>query len=275
MIRIGEITYANCIPIFAGLRKKDPWGPYHYHPGDPATLNRLLYAGEIDLAPASSLEYGRHPDRYLLVPDLSISSGHEIQSVILLSRVPVEDLHRKTVLLSPASASSNALVRILLEKRYGINCRYAYADGEGSGLPPDSDARISIGDGALKAYLSPSGSPYLYDLSVLWREFTGLPFVFALWLVSREAVEREPGNVSRLVLRLHEARDYAQAHFPELAGEFENGLAIPAAALLRYWESISFALTAENIESLHRYYDYAEELGLIPESPPLYFFQGP
>ncbi len=274
MIRIGEITYANCIPIFAGLRKKDPRGPYGYRSGEPATLNRLIFSGEIDLAPASSLEYGLHPDRYLLVPDLSISSGHEVQSVILLSRVPVENLDGKTVLLSPASASSNALVRILLEKRYGMDCRYAYADGEGSTIPRECDARVSIGDGALKAYLNRSGASHLYDLSVLWREFTGLPFVFALWLVSREAAEREPENVRRLVLRLHEARGYAQSHFPQLAGEFEQRLEIPASALVRYWESISYDLSSEKIESLHKYYGYTEELGLIPESPPLNFFSG-
>lgn len=275
MIRIGEITYANCIPIFAGLRKKDPRGPYSYRSGEPATLNGLLFSGEIDLAPASSLEYGLHPDRYLLVPDLSISSGREVQSVILLSRVPVENLDGKSVLLSPASASSNALVRILLEKRYGIRCRYAYADGDGITIPPEYHARIAIGDGALKAYLNRSGASHFYDLSVLWREFTGLPFVFALWLVSREATEREPENVRRLVHRLHEARAYAQSHFTELAGEFEQRLEIPASALVRYWESISFDLSPEKIDSLQVYYGYAEELGIIPESPPLNFFSAP
>ncbi|MDX1765295.1 MAG: menaquinone biosynthesis protein, partial [bacterium] len=228
----------------------------------------------IDLAPASSLEYGLHPDRYFILPDLSISSGHEVQSVILLSRIPVENLDGKSILLSPASASSNALVRILLEKRYGIDCRYAYADGEGSTIPREYDARVAIGDNALKAYLNPSAMLHLYDLSVLWRDFTGLPFVFALWLVSREAAKREPENVRRIVQRLQEARNYAQSHFAELAGKFGQELDIPASALVRYWESISYDLSSEKIDSLHQYFDYAVELGFIPENPTLNFFSG-
>ena len=72
MIRIGEITYANSVPIFAALRKMGLADPYEFIPGEPAELNRMLYAGEIDLAPCSSFEYGLHPTEYFLIPDLSI-----------------------------------------------------------------------------------------------------------------------------------------------------------------------------------------------------------
>jgi chorismate dehydratase len=272
MIRIGEITYANCLPIFAALRKLAPRSDYTYVQGEPTTLNRFLFEGQIDLAPSSSFEYGLHPDQYLLIPNLSISSGQEIQSVLLFSRVPIEGLQGKRVLFSPASASSNALIQILLEKRYGLKPVYGFAGGEGSRIPEGWDARIAIGNPALRAYLSTMEDVQVYDLSVLWREYTGLPFVFALWLVRREAAEKQEQDVRRLAAWLQEANEYAQSHFAELAEEFETSLQLPAASLVRYWQSISFDLDKEKIESLTRYYAYAEELALIPENPPLHFF---
>lgn len=276
MIRIGEITYANSVPIFAALRKMGLADPYEFIPGEPSELNRMLHTGRIDLAPCSSFEYGLHPTEYFLIPDLSISSDREVKSVLLTSRCPIEELGGKMVLLSSASASSNALIRILLEKHYGHTCSYVFSGEAGSGLASDADARITIGNEALKAYLRKHKGleGYVYDLSLLWRDFTGLPFVFALWIIRREAVLREKEEISRLVQSLYRARDYAISHFPDMAGECGKTLEIPAEDLVRYWESMSFDLNEEKIKSLKSYFDYAEELGLIPKSPPLIFFPG-
>jgi len=276
MIRIGEIAYANSAPIFAALRRMGLADTYEFIPGEPAELNRMLYAGEIDLAPCSSFEYGLHPANYFLIPDLSISSDHEVESVLLISRLPIEDLHGKMILLSPASASSNALIRILLEKRYQAGCAYRFPEEGPHRSGFEANARIMIGNPALKVYLGKNRSRpgYVYDLSLLWRDFTGLPFVFALWIIRREAVLREKEEIARLVQSLYRARGFAESHFHEMAGEFEKALEIPAEDLVRYWESISFDLNEEKIKSLKSYFDYAEELGLIPKSPPLVFFIG-
>lgn len=276
MIRIGEITYANSVPIFAALRKMGLADPYEFIPGEPSVLNHMLYAGEIDLAPCSSFEYGLHPTEYFLIPDLSISSDHEVKSVLLISRFPIEDLDGRMIFLSRASASSNALIRILLEKHYKVGCTYRFPE-DGLHLPGfEADARIMIGNRALKAYLGKNrGQPgYVYDLSLLWREFTGLPFVFALWIIRREAVLRETEMISSLIQALYRARDFARSHIREIAGEFEKALEIPAEDLVRYWDSISFDLDEEKVKSLKSYFDYAEELGLIPKSPLLIFFPG-
>jgi chorismate dehydratase len=273
MIRIGEITYANCVPIFAALRKMAQGSEYIFVRGEPSELNRMLYKGEIDLSPSSSFEYALHPGEYLLAPGLSISSEREVKSVLLFSRYPIEALHEKTVLLSSASASSNALIQILLNKQFGHRCSYHLDDSGDSGLRHDGDARLMIGNPALKAHLEGEGEEYVYDLSLLWKEFTGLPFVFALWIIRRDAVRRMPGEIFRLVQGLYKAKDYAALHFSELAGDFETIMEIPKDELVRYWETISYDLDELKIKSLRLYYDYAEELGLIPQSPPLEFYE--
>ncbi len=273
MIRVGEITYANCLPIFAALRRGGEVDRYEFIRGEPSALNRMLYQGEVDLAPCSSLEYALHPEEYFLIPDLSISSEGEVKSVLLISRLPIDQLDGKKILLSSASASSNALIRILLEKRYGHKCDYLLPGEEGSGNSPEAEARVIIGNSALKSYLEKDEEKYIYDLSLLWNEFTGLPFVFALWIVRRDVVERNIEEVSRLIHGLSQAKEYALSHLAEIAEEFTKVLEISADDLVRYWESISYDLDQRKTESLRRYFDYAEELGLIPQSPPLKFIQ--
>jgi len=270
MLRIGEIPYANCIPLFHSLRKTGAGKNLSFVRGEPAILNRMLLAGQVDLAPSSSFEYGLHPDRYLLVPDLSISSGREIQSVLLFSAVPIEKLQGKTVLLSTASASSNALLRILLQKRYRLDCHYRFED-EGLHSTADAAARLDIGNSALKAHLRGEEEGFVYDLSVLWREFADLPFVFALWMIRRNVVQTQKDEISRLLRQLRKAREYSESHYPEIARDVEEAVGIPADDLVRYWKSIAYDLDPVKIQSLKRYFGYACELGLIPEPPPLHF----
>jgi len=270
MIRIGEIPYANCIPLFHSLRKGGGTTGLTFVRGEPATLNRMLYNGKVDLAPSSSFEYGLHPERYFLIPDLSISSGEEIQSVLLFSEVPIEELGGKAILLSSASASSNALLRILLRKRYKLKCHYSLAEG---GALEDAEiaARLDIGNSALKAHLKHEEKGLVYDLSVLWREFTGLPFVFALWMIRQEIVHEKEEEIHRLAAQLRQARSYAELHYPEIAREVAESVGIRADNLVRYWESISYDLDDDKIASLQHYFDEASDLGLIPQTPILRF----
>ena len=268
MIRIGEITYANCVPIFAALREMGNALGHEFVQGEPSALNRMLYAGEIDLAPCSSFEYGLHSEEYLLVPDLSISADKEVKSVLLLSQCPIENLNGKRVLLSNASATSNVLIQILLKRQYGHQCTYLLSEEEGE----KPDARIVIGNAALKAHLRGEEEAFAYDLSLLWNEFTGLPFVFALWIVRRDSAERMGEQIIQFIRDLLEARTYAESHFLEIAKKFEKELEIFPEDLVHYWETISYDLNHEKVKSLMRYFEEAVDMGLLEKSPSLEFF---
>ncbi len=273
MIRIGEIVYANCIPIYAALRAIVPQEHVRYIRGEPAELNRMLYEGGIDLAPCSAFEYGLHPERYWVVPDISIAAHREVRSVLLFSRVPIEKLQDRRVLLSPASATSNALLRILLEKRYGLRCRYDVGRATAGKLPPDADAQVAIGNEALRDYLRGEGGEHVYDLAELWHDFSGLPFVFALWMVRRDAAQTRSSEIGRFIQALQQARRLAPSRFEEVAGAAARTLDIAPADLLQYWHTIAYDLDEEKIVSLKRFFHDAEVLGLIPSAPPLRFFE--
>jgi chorismate dehydratase len=169
-------------------------------------------------------------------------------------------LNKKTVALTTASATSIVLLRILLEIRHSAVPLYIRYE-QGVENPKDrADAILTIGDLALMKAPSPD-YPYRYDLGELWREFTGLPFVFALWQVnSKKPVHKE---LSRLYDILMESRAYGLSHLPELAGESADRCGIPEPALLEYWDLFSYGFGEEERKGLMAYYQYAAELGAI------------
>src|SRR6185437_1811812 len=97
MIKLGRISYANMAPVFFRVEAE-----YEEVTGVPTELNRLLLAGELDTAPISSIEYARHADTLRLLPRLCVSSEGAVDSIQLVSRVPLEEI--KTVGITPESA---------------------------------------------------------------------------------------------------------------------------------------------------------------------------
>ena len=107
MIRLGRISYVNMAPVFFRLE-----ADVEEVTGVPTELNRRLLAGEIDLAPISSIEYGRNAERLRILPRLCVSSEGAVDSIQLVSRAPLARIER--VAVTPESATSAVLVRILL-----------------------------------------------------------------------------------------------------------------------------------------------------------------
>jgi chorismate dehydratase len=274
MLRIGRIAYANCTPIFHGLQEYAHADEYQFIGGVPSRLNAMLAAGEIDVCPSSSIEYALQPERYLILPNISISSTGAVGSVLLFSRIPIEDLHGRTVLLSSESATSVNLLRILVKKRFGCTCRFAV-----SSLPLDSalqgaDAMLLIGDAALRASLS---EPVLriYDLGELWHEWTGLPFVFALWLCNREVARARQVEVDRLANSLIASKEHACTSFESIAQRSPEAEWMGKNRLVDYWRNnLSFDLDKGHLDGLILFYRYCTELGLLLAEPELSFLTG-
>ena len=149
------------------------------------------------------------PDRYLILPGLSITSRTEVRSIILQSRVPMEELDGKKVALTTASATSVVLLRILLELRYKVVLPIPLSS-RGRTIPFGSvDAMLFIGDLALKT--RPTAEyPYLFDLGALWHRFTGLPFVFALWQVNyKKSIDKDLAMLYDILMQIEAVRSFA------------------------------------------------------------------
>jgi chorismate dehydratase len=274
MLRIGRIAYANCTPIFTALLDNGRCENYQFVSGVPAQLNAKLAAGTIDVCPSSSFEYARHSDLYYILPQLSISSTSAVASVLLFSRIPLDDLDGCTILLSSESATSVNLLRILLAKRFGFTCSFkVYAGGLDEALH-EYPALLLIGDTALRESVRRSDL-YIYDLGQLWSEWTGLPFVFALWLCRRAAAAESCTAMSRLAEELVLAKERARHTFQVIAERSDDLQWMGVERLTAYWqENISYDLGSSHLEGLKLFFRYCVELGLLPSTPALDFLDG-
>ncbi len=280
---IGRLPFLVCAPFFHSTLAGAPG--IDFRDGVPSFLNDELQAGRIDAAPSSSFEYGLHYRDYVLIPGVSTSSRMEMKSVLFLSQAPWETLSGKQVGLSPDSATSNALFRILCSERYHVRPELLSGTagakpGEMShgnpavlplgsrGAPPVG--QVFIGDKALGEALSGRWA-HKYDLADEWARWQGLPFSFGLWIVRRDAV-RGKGD---LVRRFHSILMESLAAFraqPEQALQAWTRVypsPLPHDLMLRFYETADYNFTAEHAESLRRFYALACSAGLLPEQPVL------
>lgn len=266
MLRIGEINYLNCTPLFSMLRAHFNTPEYHFVSGTPAVLNARLRCGEIDICPSSSIEYARNPGSYLILPDLSISADGPVKSVLLFSRLPIEHLGHASIGLTDESATSVALLKVILARHYKFTNSFTVVTGGVAEALLIHDAVLLIGDRALREDAERSDC-HVYDLGALWREFTGLPFVFALWLVRKETVTCGRGEVLQLHARLIRSKRLALDDLAGIAAGLEQKSWTNREFLINYWRTISYELTPRHIEGLRLYFQYAVECGILDVAP--------
>jgi len=270
MLRLGNIDYSNCYPIH-GPVLEDPRPEWlRVVDGTPSDLNRRLAAGELDVAPGSSIELARHAREYGALRGLCIGSDGPVESIVFATRRPLEELGGGTVALPTASATSRCLLRILLEIRLGVrpdrvDFDQSAADPMAPGLEFPSgpvDGALFIGDVALRR--RPARGETCIDLGAEWTSWTGLPFVYALWLVREQASGRP--ETQELHRRFLAERDSFRARVSTLADRAGARYAIPPSRLVSYWSRIRYELDDRMLAGLRHFLDLAAEIG---EAPPV------
>lgn len=269
MLKLGHIIYSNCFPPHAGIVTGRMAFPFKLVEGIPTELNRLLFEDKVDVSPSSSIEYAMNPGRYLILPDLSITSRNRVMSIILQSRVPIDELENKTVALTAASATSVVLLRILLEIHHSVHPNFIMFEQGVEDPFTSADAALFIGDLALKTRAS-SAHPFLYDLGALWHKFTGLPFVFALWQVNyKKSIEKDLAALYDILIK---SKSYGLANLREMAYAHADKFGLPAQLLIEYWSLFSYTFGDEEKKGLLAYYGYAAEIGAIEPVTELRFW---
>jgi chorismate dehydratase len=270
-LRIGHIDYLNCVPFFRFLKGDE--ADDHIVTGNPAQLNTMLAKGQIDLCPASSFEYGLHWSDYLLLPDLSITACGAVKSVLLFASCPLVELAGRSIAVTGESATSVHLLQILLGEVCGFDRLHLQRpDRPVEDIIAAGGAGLLIGDRALRA--AKAGlAPYAYDLGALWHAFSGLPFVFALWIVRRDAVETKQGQVTVFMRRLQASLTRGMADLPGLAEQTASGTCLTPQELLAYWQAMSYRLTNVHQQGLKLFFQLAVKYRFLDASPELHFFR--
>jgi chorismate dehydratase len=268
-LRVGRIPYANLAPIFHALATHFNLEGVRFVSGTPSELNRKLRAGRLDISPSSSIEYGKHPDRYLLCPDISVSSRSKVMSVLLLSNEPLRKLPDGPIAVTRASDTSVVLLEILLREFLGKRNRIVRTSSPPAVALCSHPAYLAIGDEALLASLSGTAR-HATDLGEWWRRETGTPFVFALWIVSREALPGRREALCGFARTLLAAKRIARESLTRPEHLLIGPGWMPKELRTAYWKNLSYDLE-EEAEGLLRFYRLAKKIGRIPEAPPLRF----
>ncbi|MCK6471248.1 MAG: menaquinone biosynthesis protein [Planctomycetes bacterium] len=261
LVRIGSVPYLNSKALIWGLEEREKSGAYTLELQPPSLLAKRLAAGELDVALVSSVEFFRH-DTYRIVPGIGVCGDREMWSIRLFHRGPLKKIRR--VALDPASETTNTLVRVVLAERHGLNVEYVrLAPGEDGAKRGDLDGHVRIGDPCL-TFREPGFEPL--DLMAEWRAHTGLPFVFAAWLV-RGGVELGP-----VKQRLAQARRDGLAHIDEIAKLHHEEVGLSLERARAYVGGIiHYDLGDAECAGLRRFGEELAKLGLIKQARELVF----
>jgi chorismate dehydratase len=211
----------------------------------------MLLEGGLDVAPISSIEYARNASRLRLLPRLCVSSEGAVDSIQLVTRIPLGQV--RSVAVTPESATSVVLTRVLLPR------------AEIRPLDEDADARLLIGDAALRsAFEDPT--PH-HDLGRLWLERTGLPMVFAVWAAPEPVVDGLGELQESLVASVRLARSEPE----RLAHEASDRYGYPAGFLARYFEKLRYSFGPRERAGFYTFLEMARDVGELDHVPEFRF----
>lgn len=253
-MRIGAVSYLNTKPLIYQLLEFAPDAELVLDV--PSRLADRLAEGELEVALIPSIEMLRAPN-YRILSDACIACRGPVLSVKLLSRVPVSDI--KTLALDEGSRTSVALVQILLAERLGLTPQLARLGVEGPRCDSsvNADAVLMIGDRAIHA--SRSVYSEQWDLGEKWWEWTGLPFVFAVW-VARPSVKTGP-----MESVLMKSRDAGVADLEAIAESAAAEVGLDVNTCLSYLrDNLHFSLGPMEREGLRRFHQQAIQFGFVP-----------
>lgn len=274
---VGLIHYTNVAPLLDYLEL--PPGVTAVR-GVPTEMNDALLAGEVKLANISAVEFIRHADTLCALPDFSVSVLGPVYSVNLFHRRPWEELEGGRIALTAQSATSVALLEVLLRKS-GVQARLERAEGTALELlEAGYDGVLRIGDSALKEWYELSGPigeeismlnlPHgrggvtVSDLAERWFALTGHPFAFAVWAYRKDA---PPPH--ELVGAMRRARRQGLGHLAEIAARHAPRLGLPERVVQHYLWNFRYHLEAPDRLGLDEFAALA-----VPGHAPLAFGDG-
>ena len=268
--RIGMVNFINTAPLYEKWQQSVNRPEWQITEAPPTTLNKMLFRNELDLGFVSSHEYAAHPELYRILPHLSISATGPVGSVFLFSKLDPESLSGKAVLLSSLSQTSVALVKIILEEYFQVFPQYLSGTVTSDGsLPANLEAEniqavLAIGDNALR--LRESGLfPVKLDLSEVWQQKTGLPFVFAVWAVREEFCQKDPDTIQQIQDELLRCVQQGRDDLQSICRVVAPRIPMKVTDCFDYLCGMEYDLDADKLKALDVFFEYLIKRG---EAPP-------
>lgn len=270
-ILMGKITYINASPVYYGLDNGMLPDWLTLVPDVPAALNHQIKTGQIDISPISAAFYAMNHEDLLLLPDLSISCNGNVLSVICASNYPIDDLSGKRVMFSNESASGASFLKMIFAQR-GVNPNYTVgAVGDMSRIPEDVDAVMVIGDSALTQDWH-SRFEFQFDLGGIWHKMTGMPFVFAVWVVRKTIAQIHPQLVADAHSLLLDSKKAGYGNLDSIISAGEKKLDLPRSLVKSYYDHLICDLDPLKVKAMSMFFDSLFDQGILKNRANIRFF---
>lgn len=270
--QVGHIDFINCLPLSYAWQKDT--GGLEIVRNVPSYLNQAVTENRLDVSPVSSIIYARNSEKLLVLPDVSISADGALQSIMLVSRRPLNDLKQAKIALTAKSATSHCLLKIVMAQAYQAEPEYFItARSLADGVLEEAEAVLLIGDDALHAYHHRSGDLHYYDIGDEWKKMTGLMMVYALWVVNRDFASANPAETARIAALIKAGFAFGLRNLKVAAEEFSPSSDFTSEQLIEYIGLLNYQLTSQHQTALLTYYQLAYELKLIEYVPKIQFAQ--
>jgi chorismate dehydratase len=258
-MKLGYIDYLNCYPFYFRMFEKKTVNGISIHPGYPCMLNKMMANRQLDMSPISSATCAEISEDVMVLPQFCLSSVGYVGSVILISKIPIENLNQKKVGITSASHTSEVLLKVLLKNYYHLEP--VYIPTQPRPCLKDMDAALVIGNDAMAICSEPI--PYIYDLGDLWLRKTGFPVVFAVFVVRKSVIDKYSSLIKSVISSYHHSIDCleeekelvvakARAKYPDIIYDINS-----------YFDLLQFKFDDELKKALMFYYTAAGEMGLL------------
>jgi chorismate dehydratase len=262
-LRIAAISFLNTAPLMWDFDHTELGREFEILSTVPSECAEMLRSGTADIGIVPVVAYTYIPD-LRVIPNVAIASKGSVRSILLVSKMPLEDV--RTVAADTSSRTSVALARVLFRKWFGGGRQF-------TSMPPLLDAMLQCCDAALligDPALTVDRTSYIcYDLAEEWKRLTGQPFVFAFWAVRAAALQETQLDLTAI---FQHSRDHGLANVEALAREWAPRVGISEQAVHTYLtENIDYSLDDENLAGLELFFRYALQCGVLPALKPLEF----
>lgn len=259
-LRVGAVSYLNSKPLIEGFSVALPSASLLLDV--PSRLADELQKGRLDVALIPSVEAFSDPD-YVIVSDACVATHGPVMSVKLYSRVPLGEI--RTLALDEGSRTSACLTKVILSERFGVEPKIESLPLQQGTEATTADAILLIGDRAMHAPAETFHT--VWDLGEEWLRWTGLPFVFAMWVARRDTDLRGVGEA------LSAVRDLGLLSIGAIAERESGALGISAEVAQHYLtHNLHFRLGSAERQGLKQFHQLAAELGLVPLGSRLSFY---
>jgi chorismate dehydratase len=257
-LKIGRISYLNALPLFYAMMQNLP-DSFQLISGVPSEINQAFLEGQVDLAFISTFSYLKNKNKCDLIKNFCLGSDGSVDSVCLLSTRPIESLNHARIGLTNASATSQSVLKILLQHYFNFQIHTQEIDFSlmrGS-WRDHFDAILLIGDDALS--LPKNSAPYWYDLGDLWKQKTGASILFAVLVKQKTVTEKSAQTVNTWFEK--SLRSFKENPNPVIAlAESQVSVKIN---FQEYFSKLQFVFTEESHHALSVYEEHLHAMKLL------------